>query len=228
MRKLVAILIVAAFVPMAATNHAQAGSLTACENSKTHKVRFPAVGKPCKANESAIILAGPPGPPGPPGPSGGLNLELEGTGSLIPSAAACSMAGTCSGTLTATLDSQSLSLNLVINETPVSNAPAGSPPCFVGAGTGTLDTTAITFHGQLCVDGFQYILSGTISSDLGPSDICQPSPVMALEGGLSLFGAVSASGPTLLGGNPIPSGAGGAIVSIVGSMGQIPSPCPSP
>jgi hypothetical protein len=46
---------------------------------------------------------------------------------------------------------------------------------------------------------------------------------------LTVFGANSPSGPVPPPGfNPIPSGASGAIVNIIGSVGQIPDPCPSP
>lgn len=72
-------------------------SLTACENNKTHKVSFPAVGKSCTSGETAIVLGatgpqGPPGPQGPTGPagpagpqgSGGAGLALvDSTGKIV-------------------------------------------------------------------------------------------------------------------------------------------------
>jgi hypothetical protein len=48
-------------------------TLTACENNKTHVLRFPDVGKSCKSNETKITVvsgSGPTGPTGPEGPSG--------------------------------------------------------------------------------------------------------------------------------------------------------------
>lgn|GEM_PF-1622514 len=226
-------------------------SLTACENNKTHKVRFPAVGKSCESDETVITLGGPgptgpsgpqgiqgpigpTGPAGPPGSSGGPSLDLEGTGMLVPTSSTCDANGTCLGTLTAALTGRpsatSLSMEVFLNDTPIPDSPFGWPPCYITNGGGTLGSFGVNFEGKLCsVDFFQYTLSGTLSSAIPFAQVCQAAPAMVLAGELTVFGATSTigAGPPP-GFNPIPSGMGGAIVNVIGSVGQVPDPCPSP
>jgi hypothetical protein len=166
-----------------------------------------------------------------------LSVELEGTGALVPGPFVCDANGTCLGVLTAALtglpSAASLSLNVSLNDTPIPDSPFASPPCYITNGSGTLGTFGVSFEGKLCValDGFQYTLSGTLSRGIPENKVCQTAPAMVLAGELTAFGANSSSGPVAPPGsgfNPIPNGASGAIVNIVGSVGQIPDPCPSP
>jgi hypothetical protein len=67
-----AVLALGACCAIAAPARAQT-TLTACENNKTKKITFPAVGKSCTSGETAltIVLGGAPtGPTGPSGPTG--------------------------------------------------------------------------------------------------------------------------------------------------------------
>lgn len=212
-------------------------SLTACENNKTHKVSFPPVGKSCTSDESTITLGGPgptgpTGPTGPPGSSGGPSLELEGTGTLFAKSATC-VGGSCAGTLTASLTgppfgSVSLSMDVFANQT------AGADSCYVTTGSATIgpidDPSEVSFEGELCTPTFfTYVLRGTVS--VVPHQDCQTAPWMVSSGDLIAFGAVHTVGPTPLpGGSPIPPNqfSNSAIISIIGSTGQIPAPCPSP
>jgi hypothetical protein len=162
------------------------------------------------------------------------SLELEGKGALVPISSTCDANGTCLGTLTAALTGQpsaaSLSMEVFLNDTPIPDSPFASPPCYITNGSGTLGTFGVNFEGKLClVDFFQYTLSGTLSRSIPSDKVCQTAPAMVLAGDLTVFGANSPSGPVPPPGfNPIPSGASGAIVNIIGSVGQIPDPCPSP
>lgn len=218
----------------------QAQTLIACENNKTHKVSFPPVGKSCKSDETAITLAGPgptgpTGPTGPPGSSGGPSLELEGTGALVPTSPTCGPDGLCPGDLTASLTGppfQQLSLDM-----SVSVSQTASPDScylttgFTSIGSGSNQSEA-SFEGKLCVTFFTYLLKGTLTTM--PVSSCQ-TPFMVSAGELIAYGAVHTSGPTPTPGpspgNPIPVNQGAnpdAIISIIGSTGQIPAPCPSP
>jgi hypothetical protein len=152
---------------------------------------------------------------------------------LVPTSTTCDSNGTCLGTVTAALTGQpsaaSLSLDVSLNHTPIPDSPFGSPPCYITAGNGMLGSFGVSFEGKLCVDNPQYTLSGTLSR--GISSVCQTAPAMVLAGQLTLYGATSTIGPVptpTMDFNPIPNGTSGAIVSIIGSMGQIPDPCPSP
>jgi hypothetical protein len=162
------------------------------------------------------------------------SLDLQGTGMLVPTSSACDANGTCLGMLTAALTGQpsaaSLSMVVSLNDTPIPNSPFGSPPCYITNGSGTLGTFGVNFEGKLClVDFFQYTLSGTLSRGIPSDKICQAAPATVLAGQLTAFGANSPSGAVPPPGfNPIPAGASGAIVNIIGSVGQIPDPCPSP
>lgn len=163
-----------------------------------------------------------------------LSVELEGTGALVPISAACDANGTCLGMLTAALtgvpSAESLSLEVSLDDTPIPNSPNGSPPCYITNGSGTLGSFAVNFEGKFClVDFFEYTLSGTLSRGIPSTKICQTAPAMVMAAELTVFGANSPSGPVPPPGfNPIPAGASGAIANIVGSVGQIPDPCPSP
>jgi hypothetical protein len=239
-------------------------SLTACENNKTHKVRFPKVGMSCKSGETAITLNGPgpmgpsgptgpsgpigpsgaqgvPGPTGPTGPagppesSGGPSLELEGIGVLVPTSPTCGADGFCPGNLTASLSGppfQQLSLDM-----SVSVSQTASPDsCYLTTGSASIGSignqSQVSFEGELCVTSFfTYLLRGTLN--IIPVNDCQSAPLMVSAGELIVYGAVHTIGPTPLpGGNPIPvnqpGGNAGAIISVIGSTGQIPAPCPSP
>jgi hypothetical protein len=162
------------------------------------------------------------------------SLELEGKGALVPISSTCDANGTCLGMLTAALTGEpsaaSLSLEVSLNDTPTPDSPFASPPCYITNGSGTLGTFEVNFEGKLCfVDFFQYTLSGTLSRSIPSDKVCQTAPAMVLAGDLTVFGANSPSGPVPPPGfNPIPSGASGAIINIIGSVGQIPDPCPSP
>jgi hypothetical protein len=151
---------------------------------------------------------------------------------LVPTSSTCDANGTCLGTLTAALTGQpsaaSLSMDVSLNDTPIPDSPFGSPPCYITAGNGMLGSFGVSFEGKLCVvQGFQYTLSGTLSK--GVSSVCQTAPAMVLAAQLTLYGATSTAGPVpppVV--NPIPFGTSAAIVNVIGSMGQIPDPCPSP
>jgi hypothetical protein len=215
-------------------------SLTACENNKTHKVSFPPIGKSCKSDETAITLdgsgpTGPTGPTGPPGSSGGPSLELEGTGALVPTSPTCGPDGLCPGDLTASLTGppfQQLSLDM-----SVSVSQTASPDsCYLTTGGASIGSgsnqSEASFEGELCVTFFSYRLKGTLTTM--PVNSCQ-TPFMVSAGELIAYGAVHTSGPTPTPGpspgNPIPVNQGtnpDAIISVIGSTGQIPAPCPSP
>ncbi len=240
-------------------------SLTACENDKTHKVRFPAVGMSCKSDETAITLdalgptgpsgpsgpqgiqgptgpSGPPGSPGgptgPTGPSSGPSLELEGTGALVPTSPTCDVEGFCPGSLTASLTGPpfgSLSLGMGVSVEQTADQTASPTSCYFTIGSASIGSIGspsnASFEGQLCVDVFTYVLKGSLS--IIPVNNCQSAPLMVSAGELTVFGAVHTVGAVPPpGGNPIPvnqlGGQGGAIISIIGSTGQIPAPCPSP
>ena len=163
-----------------------------------------------------------------------LSVELEGTGALVPISpfTACGN-GICLGMLTAALtgvpSAASLSLEVSINDTPIPDSTNGVQ-CYVTNGGGTLGSFAVDFEGKFClVDFFQYTLSGTLNRSVPFDKICQTAPAMVMAAELTVFGANSPSGPVPPPGfNPIPAGASGAIANIVGSVGQIPDPCPSP
>jgi hypothetical protein len=162
-----------------------------------------------------------------------LSVELEGAGALVPTSAACDANGTCLGMLTAALtglpSAASLSLEISLNNPPIPNSPVFSPPCYITNGSGTLGTFGVSFEGKFCTDGVQYTLSGTLSRGILFDKVCQTAPQMVMAAELTVYGANSPSGPLPPPGfNPIPSGASGAIANIVGSVGQIPDPCPSP
>jgi hypothetical protein len=201
------------------TNQALA-RLTACENNATHKVRFPKVGKSCKSDETVITLGGP-------------SLDLEGTGALVPTSGTCGVEGTCPGSLTASLTTgqlfgqSSLSMNVLVNETANETTYLGS--CYFTTGTATIGPSQeVIFEGNLCVvRQYMYVLKGILTSI--PQLNCQSAPVTVLAGKLIVYGAANTTGPLPPpGSNPIPAGEGGAIISIIGSVAQIPSPCPSP
>jgi hypothetical protein len=225
---------------------AQAQTLTACENNKTHKVTNFAVGGSCKSNDTTLTLnvIGPTGPQGPAGPTGatgpagangsggGPSLDLEGTGMLVPTDSQCNtLDNMCTGTLTASLGgSDTLNLSLFINDTMLPDI--ASEICFAVEGSGTLNAATVAFEGRLCLLDFQYTLTGTLSPlfTFSSSSNCQSAPITVMVGQLNAYGAVSTIGPTFPqpGSNPILIGMGGAIVNVIGSQGQIPSPCPQP
>jgi len=240
-------------------------SLTACENNQTHKIRFPAVGKSCKSDETAVTLDGPgptgpsgpsgpsgpagtsgaqgiPGPTGPSGPpsgsSNGPSLEMEGTGALVPTSPTCGADGLCPGNLTASLTGTpfgplSLDMDVSVHQT------AGPDSCYLTTGSASIGSggnQSLTFEGELCVTSFYtYLLRGTVN--ITPDNVCPSTPpLMVSAGELIAYGAVHTSGPIPTPGptpgNPIPinqpGGNTGAIISLIGSTGQIPAPCPSP
>ena len=161
-----------------------------------------------------------------------LSVELEGTGALVPISAACDANGICLGMLTAALtgvpSAASLSLEVSINDTPIPGSTNGVQ-CYITDGGGTLGSFAVDFEGKFClVDFFQYSLSGTLNRSIPFGNICQTAPAMVMAAELTVFGANSPSGAIPPGFNPIPGGASGAVANIVGSVGQIPDPCPSP
>ena len=226
-------------------------SLTACENNQTHKIRFPTVGKSCRSDETAITLdgpgpIGPSGPSGPTGPSGppggssnGPSLEMEGTGTLVPTSPTCGVDGLCPGNLTASLNGTpfgplSLDMDVSVHQT------AGPDSCYLTTGSASIasggNPSQVTFEGELCVTSFfTYLLRGTVN--ITPDNVCPSTPqLMVSAGELIAYGAVHTSGPIPTPGptpgNPIPvnqpGGNAGAIISIIGSTGQIPAPCPSP
>jgi len=162
------------------------------------------------------------------------SLELEGTGALVPTSETCEPDGYCPGNLTASLTGPpfgrlSLNMSVFVNQT------AGADSCYLTTGSATIGPSSnqsqVNFEVQLCVDFFTYVLRGTLS--IIPQRNCQSAPLMVSAGELIVYGAVHTIGPVRPpGGNPIPSnqpgGAGGAIISVIGSTGQIPAPCPSP
>jgi hypothetical protein len=232
-------------------------SLTACENNQTHKIRFPAVGKSCKPDETAVTLegpgptgpSGPSGPigpsgaqgiQGPTGPSGGPSLDLEGTGALVPTSPTCDAAGLCPGDLTASLTGPpygQLSLDMTVSV----KQPANPDGCYHTGGFASINPggnpSQVTFEGELCLPSFYtYLLRGTVN--IIPENVCPSTPPLMVSAGqliaygaVHTLGAMPTPGPTPM--NPIPAnntggGNAGAIISIIGSTGQIPAPCPSP
>jgi hypothetical protein len=163
------------------------------------------------------------------------SLELEGTGALVPISPTCTD-GFCPGNLTASLTGmpQQLSLDMSV---PVTET-ASPDSCFLTTGSASIvlagNQSAVNFQGELCiVDSFSYVLKGTLTSI--PQQNCQTAPLTVFAGDLVAYGAVHTSGPIptpVPGGNPIPvnqqGGHAGAIISLIGSTGQIPAPCPSP
>jgi hypothetical protein len=164
------------------------------------------------------------------------SLELEGTGALVPTSPTCGADGLCPGNLTASLSGApfgqlSLDMSVVVSET------ASPDSCFLANGSASIGSSGnasdVIFKGELCADFITYVLKGTVT--ITPQRNCQSAPLMVSEGQLLVYGAVHTSGPVptpIPGGNPIPvnehGGKAGAIVSIIGSTGQIPAPCPSP
>jgi hypothetical protein len=125
---------------------------------------------------------------------------------------------------------------------------ASADSCYLttgGAEIGSINNTYIVdFEGELCLPtSFTYVLRGTVN--IIPVNTCPVNnsayaPLMVSAGELIVYGGVHTSGPvptaTPGGTNPIPvslpagggGSGGGAIISIIGSTGQIPAPCPSP
>jgi hypothetical protein len=101
--------------------------------------------------------------------------------------------------LTAALTGQpsaaSLSMEVLLNDTPIPDSPFASPPCYITNGSGTLGSFGVSFEGKLCVDGFQYTLSGTLSRGIPFDKVCQTAPARVLAGELTVFGANSPSSP---------------------------------
>jgi len=186
---------------------------------------------------------GIPGPTGPSGPasgsSNGPSLEMEGTGALVPTSPTCGVDGLCPGNLTASLTGTpfgplSLDMDVHVHQT------AGPDSCYLTGGSASISSggnpSQVTFEGELCVTSFfTYLLRGTVN--IIPDNVCPSTPpLMVSAGELIAYGAVHTSGPIPTPGptpgNPIPvnqpGGNAGAIISIIGSTGQIPAPCPSP
>lgn len=162
-------------------------------------------------------------------------LELEGTGALVPTSPTCTD-GFCPGDLTASLTGEPQRLSLDMS---VSVSETASPDsCFLTTGSASIvlagNQSVVNFHGELCVvDSFTYVLKGTLTSI--PQQNCQTAPLTVFAGDFVAYGAVHTSGPIptpVPGENPIPvnqqGGKAGAIISIVGSTGRVPAPCPSP
>ena len=165
------------------------------------------------------------------------SLDLEGTGALVPTSPTCGADGLCPGTLTASLTGppfQQLSLDMSVS---VSQTPSPDS-CYLTTGSASIGTSGnqseVSFEGELCVTSFTYVLKGTLTTT--PVNDCQSAPLIVSAGELIAYGAVHTSGPIPtpgpMMGNPIPvnqqGGKAGAIISIIGSTGQIPAPCPSP
>lgn len=145
----------------------------------------------------------------------------------------------CPGNLTASLTGPpfgSLSLSMGVSVEQTANQTVGPNSCYFTIGSasiGSIDNPSdVSFEGELYVPSFfTYVLKGTLN--IIPHQNCQSAPLMVSAGELIVFGAVHTigAGPPP-GGNPIPvnqqGGQGGAIVSVIGSTGQIPDPCPSP
>ena len=114
------------------------------------------------------------------------------------------------------------------------NQTASADSCNLTTGSATIgpidNPLEVSFEGELCTPTFfTYVLRGTLS--VMPQQTCQTAPWMVSSGELMAFGAVHTVGPTPLPeGNPIPPNqfSSSAIISIIGSTGQIPAPCPSP
>jgi hypothetical protein len=185
-------------------------------------------------------IQGPTGPSGPTGGSlGGPSLDLEGTGALVPTSPTCDANGFCPGDLTASLTGPPfgpLSLDMGVSV----HQPAGPDSCYLTTGSASIGSggnqSQVSFEGELCVTSFfTYLLRGTVN--IIPVNVCPSTPpLMVSAGELIVYGAVHTSGPIPTPGptpgNPIPvnqqGGNAGAIISIIGSTGQIPAPCPSP
>lgn len=165
------------------------------------------------------------------------SLDLEGKGALVPTSPTCGPDGLCPGTLTASLTGppfQQLSLDMSVFVSQTASADS----CYITTGIASIGSIAnqsqLSFEGELCVTFFTYVLKGTVNTM--PVNNCQSVPLMVSAGELIAYGAVHTSGPTPTPGptpeNPIPvnqqGGNAGAIISIIGSTGQIPAPCPSP
>jgi hypothetical protein len=164
---------------------------------------------------------------------------MEGTGALVPTSPTCGVDGLCPGNLTASLTGTpfgplSLDMDVSVHQT------AGPDSCYLTTGSASIasggNPSQVTFEGELCLTSFfTYLLRGTVN--ITPDNVCPSTPpLMVSAGELIAYGAVHTSGPTPTPGptpgNPIPvnqpGGNAGAIISIIGSTGQIPAPCPSP
>jgi hypothetical protein len=165
------------------------------------------------------------------------SLDLEGSGALVPTSPTCSGDGLCPGNLTASLTGTpfrqlSLDLNVSVSET------AGPDSCYLTTGSASIvlgaNPSTVDFRGELCLPtSYTYVLKGSLTSL--PQQNCQTAPLNVLAGDLIAYGEVHTSGPIptpIPGGNPIPvnqpGAMAGAIVSLIGSTGQVPAPCPSP
>ncbi len=209
----------------------------------------PASGR--SASESTIVAKKSPTPTKKPKPTAtptpeavsGSSLDLQGQGALIPESCACADALSvivgcfCTGTFTSSLTGPpfgqiDLNFDLSVDPTPFTSGPS----CYQASGGGELGPTGdqnIGFTGELCAESYMYSLQGTL--EIFPTQACQV-PQTVMVGTLAAFGAVHQTGPVPTAApspaplaNPIPSGANSsALVSIIGTVGQIAAPCPSP
>lgn len=160
------------------------------------------------------------------------SLDLEGQGAITPGPEPCSQS--CPGTFTSSLTGRpfrrlSLNLDLSVDST------AGPDLCYLTTGFGQFGGTDnlsngfdARFQGKFCTSaGFAYDMSGTLT--ISPMQPCQV-PQTVIVGTLLVSGAVHTSGPMPPPStNPIPLGGNSdAVVSLIGTTGQIAAPCPSP
>ena len=173
---------------------------------------------------------------------------MEGQGSLI-ATGLCSTNGFCPGMFTATVSGPPLgAADVTFDVTVGPNAVfAGRisgrvninalASCFPATGSGTMNGGELTlvFTGTLCAvaNGTTYSLRGGVQ--IYTTNQCPTSNQWtAISGTLDAFGEVHTAGPTPVPPptpipvNPMPAGVNHAIVSLIGSAGQLPAPCPSP
>ncbi len=182
-----------------------------------------------------------------PGGTSSSSLELQGQGALVPSGSCfCADASVlvgcfCPGTFTSSLTGPpfgqiDLNFDLSVDLSPFTSGPN----CYRASGGGQFGATGnqnngstIGFTGEICAASYIYTMQGTL--EIFPTQPCQ-MPQTVMVGTLSAYGAVHQSGPVptsaptpALAINPIPSGSNSsALVSIIGTVGQVAAPCPSP
>jgi len=162
---------------------------------------------------------------------------LEGQGSLR-ATGPCSTTAGCPGIFTGTVVGPPLgSVDLTFNVSVIS-LPFGVnvfPGCSPASGSGQLSggELALAFTGEFCrpPGSSTFTLKGSV--EVYTTQLCPASgPWMAMSGAFDAFGEMHTSGPTPTPApspaNPLPAGPNQAIISIIGSAGQLPAPCPSP
>ena len=189
--------------------------------------------------------AGPaPTPTAAPRPS----LEMEGQGSIAPTGN-CSAAA-CPGSFTASLSGPPLGKVKLHFNLSVEPKPDAFTGCHEASGAGVLYGLTISFVGTLCTPHNGGFFNGTVlryslrgGVQIFDTDFCVPAMLgpmqTAISGTFDALGEVhpypgpsptpTPVRPKPIPNNPIPSGESNlAVVSMIGTSGRLPAPCPSP